>query len=835
MTKYRYWVVTAVLFWLAAQVVVLSPAPAISQIPGTAQKQTEAPAPEKPEGPQPIPASQISIKAEETAQVLRSLRDRPEIDPSIRKINEALPAMLGRLQDLLGETENRLKGTVSTRALEDLERRWSRRRDRVHGWQSTVNRRAQDLDRDLQTLQDLSASWEVTLETAGDTGLPDALREVARASRASIEETEKRFGGRRSEISSVQGQVAQAAGIIRDALDRIEAARARTRLKLWSFDARPLWEVILHPPARAEHRRYLVTAWEETKRDLREFVDAYRDSLIVHVLSLLLLIILLFLLRRRTRAIGRDEVELEASARVLSRPVSTAATLWVLITLFLFPEAPRLVDELATLVLFLPLIRILPARMVASIPGLLAALVGVNVFGRFIDLLAYMSPLYRFALLLESIACLVVVAASLRRTRPVGGEPSSTWRRTIRTIQWIAVLYLSAAVVSNIVGNVSFAATVTRASYLSAYLGLALFAVFHVLSGVVQLAVRSRTFRRLKMVRRHDQLIRQRILTLLRIVFFAWWLFATLKAMQIFVPLFHLLATVLTAKAHFGQLGISLGGIISFALTVWAAFLISRFLRFILEEDVYPRLTLPRGVSNAVSIGIHYSLLLLGFFLAVAATGADLGKATILAGAFGVGVGFGLQNIVNNFISGLILIVERPILPGDTVQIDTLYGEVKRIGLRSSTVRTWEGAEVIVPNGNLISSQVVNWTLSDRQRRLDIPVGVAYGTDPQKVIDLLIETGSEQDGVLENPAPSALFLGFGDSSLDFQLRVWTAETGFLKLKSNVTVAVNEALKEAGITIPFPQRDVHLKSIDEEAKGKIPDVTGPVDSPGDDSQ
>jgi small-conductance mechanosensitive channel len=215
-------------------------------------------------------------------------------------------------------------------------------------------------------------------------------------------------------------------------------------------------------------------------------------------------------------------------------------------------------------------------------------------------------------------------------------------------------------------------------------------------------------------------------------------------------------------------------------------------------------------VASAVSIGLHYVVLLIGFFLAVAATGADLGKTTILAGAFGVGVGFGLQNVVNNFVSGLILIVERPILPGDTIQIDTLYGEVKRIGLRSSTVRTWEGAEVIVPNGNLISSQVVNWTLSDRQRRLDIDVGVEYGTDPEKVIELLVAAGAAQEGVLQNPAPTCLFLGFGDSSLNFQLRVWTAETWFVKQKSNIAVAVNKALKEAGFTIPFPQRDVHMK-------------------------
>jgi small-conductance mechanosensitive channel len=279
--------------------------------------------------------------------------------------------------------------------------------------------------------------------------------------------------------------------------------------------------------------------------------------------------------------------------------------------------------------------------------------------------------------------------------------------------------------------------------------------------------------------------------------------------MQSFDPAREFVTKILTAEAKFGSVGLSLGGILAFAVTVWASFLISRIIRFVLEEDVYPRVTMPRGVPTAISIGIHYTVLLLGFFLAIAATGADLGKTTILAGALGVGVGFGLQNIVNNFISGLILIVERPILAGDSVQIDTLFGEVKRIGLRSSTVRTWEGAEVIVPNANLISNEVINWTLSDRQRRLDVHVGVEYGTDPEEVVQLLVTTATNFKGLMELPEPTALFLEFGDFTLDFQLRAWTSQTSFLKQKSELSMAVNKALNDAGIKIPVPQRDLRV--------------------------
>jgi small-conductance mechanosensitive channel len=186
----------------------------------------------------------------------------------------------------------------------------------------------------------------------------------------------------------------------------------------------------------------------------------------------------------------------------------------------------------------------------------------------------------------------------------------------------------------------------------------------------------------------------------------------------------------------------------------------------------------------------------------------------LVAGALGVGIGFGLQTIVSNFISGLILIFERPIKIGDTVEVGTLLGRVRRIGIRSSTVRTFDGAEVIVPNNDLITGQVVNWTLSDQMRRIEVKVGLAYGTDPNLVLELLMGVAIKHEKALDNPAPYALFLGFGDSSLDFALRFWTADfENWITTASEVTVGVNDALKEAGLEIPFPQQDLHVRSID----------------------
>jgi potassium efflux system protein len=294
------------------------------------------------------------------------------------------------------------------------------------------------------------------------------------------------------------------------------------------------------------------------------------------------------------------------------------------------------------------------------------------------------------------------------------------------------------------------------------------------------------------------------------------WFASALIDLYLFDSFIKTLKNALTYQIGIGSVKFSPGSLILLVFIIWFSFLVSRLIRFALDEDVYPRVHLAKGLPYAASTILHYLILLAGVFLALAAAGIDLTKFTVFLGALGVGVGIGLQNIVENFTSGLILLLERPVKVGDTIQMSHYQGQLRHIGLRSSIVKTGEGAEVIVPNGQLITEEVTNWTLSDSHRRIDINVGAEYGADPENVIKLLEKVGiSHPDALPDNPA-RALFLGFGESSLDFQLRVWTAnQNDLLYMKSELTIGVYKALKEAGIEIPFPQRDLHIKNINEE--------------------
>ncbi len=243
------------------------------------------------------------------------------------------------------------------------------------------------------------------------------------------------------------------------------------------------------------------------------------------------------------------------------------------------------------------------------------------------------------------------------------------------------------------------------------------------------------------------------------------------------------------------------------------AILVARFIVLVLDEDVYPRVELGRGVSFAISSVIKYGIIVVGFLVAVGAMGIGMDRITILLGAFGVGLGFGLQTIVNNFVSGMILIFERPVQIGDSVEVGSVKGKITRIGIRSSTVRSFEGADITVPNGTMLSDALTNWTMTDRNRRIEITVGVAYGTNPDTVIEALQSALDGQEGLLKEPAPQVVFDGFGDNSLDFLLRAWVSDNDqFVTIRSQIALAVNRELSARGIEIPFPQRDLHLRSI-----------------------
>ena len=305
-----------------------------------------------------------------------------------------------------------------------------------------------------------------------------------------------------------------------------------------------------------------------------------------------------------------------------------------------------------------------------------------------------------------------------------------------------------------------------------------------------------------------------KVLQVIRVFAFITWFLFFLGMIDLLNPLNEFFTDLFTEPRAFGSITFTIGDVLEFIFILIVAYFATTLISFLFDSgDVSIKfLKLPKGVPAAISLVIRYLIIGFGIVLALSSLGIDLSKFNLMAGALGLGIGFGLQTVVSNFISGLILVFERPIHVGDTVEVNNLLGTVNRIGVRSSSVITFDGAEVVVPNNNLIANDLINWTLSDSIKRVEILIGAKYGSDPNQILDILMEAAMSCKDTLKEPIPQVLFSEFGDSSLNFKLRFWVHYEVGLQAKSDVSIEIYNLFDKHGIEIPFPQQDVYIKDM-----------------------
>jgi small-conductance mechanosensitive channel len=264
---------------------------------------------------------------------------------------------------------------------------------------------------------------------------------------------------------------------------------------------------------------------------------------------------------------------------------------------------------------------------------------------------------------------------------------------------------------------------------------------------------------------------------------------------------------------HVGPLAITPWFLVKALVYLLIVGAVARATRRFLLREVLPRTSMGAGQQEVLARWVQYFVFSVGVIIGLQTSGLDLSSLLVVGGALGVGIGFGLQNVANNFISGLILLIEQPIRVGQIVEVGGLLGPVVRIGARSTWVHTGTNAVIIVPNSEFVSNRVTNWGAGEPRVLVKVKIGVGYGSDPNQVREILLDVARAHPQVITDPGPAVLFQEFGDSSLNFELFVWFPGTvmqagGF---RSALNFAIFEAMKENNIEIPFPQRDIHIRA------------------------
>jgi small-conductance mechanosensitive channel len=270
-----------------------------------------------------------------------------------------------------------------------------------------------------------------------------------------------------------------------------------------------------------------------------------------------------------------------------------------------------------------------------------------------------------------------------------------------------------------------------------------------------------------------------------------------------------------------GKSPITVGILMYLLLSFFLLFYLSEKLRVLLSRKILNKYGIMPGVRQSIASIVKYIIVIIGFLVIIQTAGVDLTTLGLLAGALGVGIGFGLQNITSNFISGIIILFERPVKVGDRIAVGDVTGNIIKISSRATTIITNDNIAIIIPNSDFINQKVINWTLNDRNVRFNFPVSVSYSEDPEKIKAILLKVVSENPGVLKLPQPDVLFDSFEDSALNFNLRIWTSRYSDNPnvLKSQLYYEIFREFKNYNIKIPYPQRSLHLISGFKEQNGE----------------
>jgi len=771
--------------------------------------------------PKPIPTADIIKEAEATTTTLQKMSASLSPEDKIIDIEKAHPEYLKIVDDFRKDPDMQKLDILSTSKLGDLKKKWMSHLAKLNEWKDNLAIRSENLEKDRISLLETRRIWEATSIAAKVEKVPNQMLLRIKELLVAINDVQASYRKRLDGIIALQNIISDEIKIIDVTIARIDELLLHKKLQIFSIDSKSVWDAFETEVGEQSFSEYLSGNFERHAETLSDFYTNYKGNILVHFVLLIIILAFLLVLRRFGNELIMDKEAAEISREILNHPYSVALLVTLLLTPELYPRAPNLISRLAQILSLIPVLRLLPALYVVKIHKMLPLFTGIYFLNLIYVLSSEQALIHRIFLLFITIIFLVFLVWIIRQKLLHSIESNNRLAKFGTFLITLFAIFMIISIIANVVGNVSLASLLTTASLSSMYLSFILLTGSLVLSGLLNLLLSTKFAFVSRIVRVHSKKVRETITKFIYFMASLLWIISTMKFFTIFDLIYVWLYAIITNRQQIGNIDISIGDFVVFFLAIYASILISRLIRFILEEDVLVHMKLPRGVPGAVSMLTNYVIIGLGLMIALSVAGFDLSKFAIVLGALGVGIGFGLQNIVNNFISGLILIFERPIQLRDTVSQGELLGTVTRIGIRSSTIRTFDGAEVIVPNANLISNEVTNWTLSDRRRRIQILVGVAYGTDPEKVLKILSETIKSNPDILDTPEPMLLFKEFGDSSLNFDVRFWTADSAtWLDLKSDVTISINNAFKKAGIEIPFPQHDLHLRSVDGTVIGEV---------------
>lgn len=772
-----------------------------------------------------IPAAEVAPRSAELAASLRAMKSRNEANKTEQGLESGSLQLQATVKALARYSREVLAETGSLGSALELLGTWRPILAELSRLQDGLRQRASALAADVEGLRKAERTWRATSEATEMQEAPPEVRARIQANLQTIQSTMSASSLQLSEALRLQNKLTDVQIEVDAVQEAIQGQVERQRLGLFSFDSAPLWKLPAVLQAVPSQPHVAPPIKQEIAPWMRAEALRIALQIAIFLLSLALCYAGLRFLRRRLRRDGELEGKgLEALALILDRPWSSATFLAVSANAAMQTGIPPVLVSLGGLALTVPSLRLLPRLIGSNLYAPFYGLFGLIFAKELVSYLPSGGLGSRFGFLgvqAGAAAFYTWMGVMLQRR----GTPGF-WPQAVRWLVWASLFFSAVSALANFVGMVKLAEYILGSVLSISYAAMVLRGATVICTELLSLANRSSILAGYVEARGGVDASERRASRVINSLGALAFLIAALYALDLSTPFLSWVDGRLKASIQLGAIQISWYHLLAFVATLLFSFAISTVFRAGMEVSVFRRLGWQKGQKEAISKILHYSILMVGFLIALFAAGVDLSSMAVLMGGLSVGLGFGLQNIMNNFVSGVILLFERPLQSGDLVTVGTTEGIVKDIGIRASVIATGDGAEVIVPNGQLLSSSLTNWSQADQSRRFDVKLSVANEVDPRKVMSILTQVAESNPLVLRKPAPLTLFTQFGSSGLEFHLQYWCHFADAGKLGTEIRTQIKEEFGKAGIAMPSSQTEIRIQGWDRGSENQGARPSGP---------
>ena len=760
-----------------------------------------------------IPATRFAGELPAAFTTLQEIRNSVITTAGISELKKDLDTIfteIDRFSEKMARTDT---GILQQKALKNLIFLWQQQKEKLIEQQTLLEDHLETLQGKLSVTNHLLTLWKKSIEVNGQDLSPenktvlDSFLVNTSTLRDTLERKSLVFMGLLQDVSN---QIIR----INRTLRTLQADLKKKQKMLLSSKGPSLFQVI---SGKAQGYTFIGDIGDNISSSLppiKDYLNNKRfDLLWILLIFLSLYFILYFLDKHKESEIrqARKNSYIQKTLILVARPLWTSLFLSLLSARLILTSAPHDLYILLYTLTLIPLFILVPAMLHRNHRQYFYVIGSLFLVDNISELLFYGYLLNNVILMILSVFLIITIARHNRDSIALMIFPGK-WIGTLVTLfNYLTIFLLSATILATFFGFYNFQEYIVTA-YIWIYFAIYFYNTANIaIAGLFEFIIYGKWTERYKSISKNREMLAHKITMFLNLLTFLLWLYTIVALFGFREQTASAIVAVWNFGFNVGTLDVTLGNITLFIFVLWLSLRIARITQTVLEEDVLVRFHLDRGIPESIATLVKYTIGIIGFFIAAGAAGMKMNNLAFIFGALGVGIGFGLQDIINNFISGLILLFERPIHIGDNITVGELEGVVRHIGIRSSIIQAYDRSEVVVPNGKLISNELINWTLSNEMRRLEIRVGVAYGTDPARVMEILKDCALSHKEVMKDPPPYVWFNEFGDSSVDFRLLFFYPRySGGMTVRSEVATAIVQAFEENDITIPFPQMDVYIK-------------------------